>query len=61
MNSYSASAGLAARSALGLSAKETLLTGLGENLDLRDDNPGTAPVNGWLAWRAANGEEDPLS
>ena len=44
-----------------LSAKETLLTGLGENLDLKDDNPGTAPVNGWLAWRAANGEEDPRS
>jgi hypothetical protein len=47
--------------ASGLSAKETLLTGLGENLDLKDDNPGTAPVNGWLAWRAANGEEDPRS
>ena len=43
--------------ASGLTAKETLLTGLGENLDLKDDNPGTAPVNGWLAWRAANGEE----
>ena len=26
-----------------LSAKETLLTGLGENLDLKDVNPGTAP------------------
>jgi len=47
--------------ASGLSAKETLLTGLGENLDLKDDNPGMAPVNGWLAWRAANGEEDPRS
>jgi hypothetical protein len=44
-----------------LSAKETLLTGLGENLDLKDVNPGMAPVNGWLAWRAANAEEDPRS
>jgi len=43
--------------ASGLSAKEALLTGLGENLDLNDD-PGMAPVNGWLAWRAANGQED---
>jgi hypothetical protein len=47
--------------ASGLSAKETLLTGLGENLELKDVNPGMAPVNGWLAWRAANGEEDPRS
>ena len=46
--------------ASGLSAKETLLTGLSENLDLKDGNPGTAPVNGWLAWRTANGE-DPRS
>ena len=46
--------------ASGLTAKETLLTGLGENLDLKDDNPGTAPINGWLAWRAANGG-DPRS
>jgi hypothetical protein len=45
--------------ASGLTAKDALLTGLGENLDLKDDNPGMAPVNGWLAWRAANGEEDP--
>ena len=45
--------------ASGLSAKETLLTGLGENLDLKNDDPGMAPVNGWLAWRAANGQEDP--
>ena len=45
--------------ASGLSAKEALLTGLGENLDLKDADPGTAPVNGWLAWRAANGKEDP--
>lgn len=45
--------------ASGLSAKEALLTGLGENLDLKDDEPGTAPVNGWLVWRAANGKEDP--
>ena len=43
--------------ASGLSAKDALLTGLGENLDMKDDNPGIAPVNGWLAWRAANGEE----
>jgi hypothetical protein len=45
--------------ASGLSAKQTLLTGLGENLDLKDDNPAIAPVNGWLAWRAANRQEDP--
>jgi hypothetical protein len=41
--------------ASGLSAKDTLLTGLGENLDLKDGNPRMAPVNGWLAWRAAYG------
>ena len=45
--------------ASGLSAKGTLLTGLAENLDLKDDNPAIAPVNGWLAWRAANWEEGP--
>ena len=45
--------------ACGLSAKDTLLTGLGENLDLKDGHPRMAPVNGWLAWRAANREEDP--
>jgi hypothetical protein len=45
--------------ASGLSAKQTLLTGLGENLDFKNDDPGMAPVNGWLAWRAANGQEDP--
>jgi hypothetical protein len=45
--------------ASGLSAKETLLTGLAENLDLKDDTPGTAPINGWLAWRAAGEEDDP--
>jgi len=43
--------------ATGLTAKDTLLTGLAENLDLKDGNPGTAPINGWLAWRAANGKE----
>ena len=51
--------GLSLAAASGLSAKEALLTGLGEDLDLKDDNPGTAPVNGWLAWRAANGEDNP--
>jgi hypothetical protein len=45
--------------AAGLSAKEILLTGLGENMDLKDTHPGMAPVNGWLAWRAANAEEGP--
>ena len=45
--------------ASGLTAKEALLTGLGENLDLKDEDPGMAPINGWLAWRAANGEDDP--
>jgi hypothetical protein len=45
--------------ASGLSARDTLLTGLAENLDLKNDNPGTVPVNGWLAWRTANPEDDP--
>jgi hypothetical protein len=45
--------------ATGLTARQTLLAGLGENLDLKDANPGTAPVNGWLAWRAANADEEP--
>jgi hypothetical protein len=45
--------------ASGLTAKEALLTGLGENLDLKDEDPGMAPINGWLAWRAANGKDDP--
>ena len=42
--------------ASGLTAKETLLTGLSENLDLKNNNPAMAPINGWLAWRTANGE-----
>jgi hypothetical protein len=45
--------------ASGLTAKDTLLTGLGENLDLKDDNPAMAPVNGWLAWRTASAEDGP--
>jgi len=45
--------------ASGLTAKETLLTGLAENLDLKDGNPAMAPINGWLAWRAANEEDGP--
>ena len=45
--------------ASGLSAKGTLLAGLAENLDLKNDNPAIAPVNGWLAWRAANEQEGP--
>jgi len=45
--------------ASGLSARDTVLTGLEENLDLKDENPAMAPVNGWLAWRAANGEDNP--
>jgi hypothetical protein len=40
-----------------LSAKGTLLAGLAENLDLKNRDPGMAPVNGWLAWRAANEKE----
>jgi hypothetical protein len=43
--------------ASGLTARQTLLTGLDENLDLKEDNPAMAPVNGWLAWRTA-GEGD---
>ena len=45
--------------ASGLTAKETLLTGLSENLDLKNNNPAMAPINGWLAWCTANGEEGP--
>jgi hypothetical protein len=45
--------------ASGLSAKDTVLTGLDENLDLKDGNPAMSPVNGWLAWRAANGQDGP--
>jgi hypothetical protein len=44
--------------ATGLTATQALLTGLAENLDLKNDNPATAPVNGWLAWRTAH-EKDP--
>jgi hypothetical protein len=44
--------------ACGLTAKDAVLTGLGENLDLKDGNPAVAPINGWLAWRAVHGEED---
>jgi len=44
--------------AAGITAKDAVLTGLGENLDLQDGNPAMAPVNGWLAWRAVNGEDD---
>ena len=45
--------------ASGLTGKETLLTRLAENLDLKDNDPGMAPINGWLAWRTANGEDGP--
>ena len=41
--------------ASGLSARQALLTGLAENLDLKEGNPAMAPVNGWLAWRTADG------
>jgi hypothetical protein len=42
--------------ASGLTARQALFTGLAENLDLKEDNPAMAPVNGWLAWRTADGE-----
>ena len=45
--------------ASGLTAKATLLTGLSENLDLKNNNPAMASINGWLAWRTANGEDGP--
>jgi hypothetical protein len=45
--------------ATGLSATDTVLTALKENLGLKDANPAIAPINGWLAWRAANGEDHP--
>lgn len=47
--------------ASGRSARDTVLTGLEENLDLKDANPAMAPINGWLAWRGANGEDHPRS
>src|SRR5579863_4939067 len=37
--------------AAGLSAKATLLTALGESLDVKNGNPAAAPVNRWTAWR----------
>jgi hypothetical protein len=40
--------------ASGLTARQTLFTGLAENLDLKEDNPAMAPVNGWLAWRTTD-------
>jgi hypothetical protein len=40
--------------ASGLTARQALLTGLDENLDLKEGNPAMAPVNGWLAWRTAD-------
>src|ERR1700735_680088 len=40
--------------ASGLTARQALLTGLDENLDLKDDNPAMPRVNGWLAWRSAD-------
>ena len=47
--------------ACGLPAKETLMAGLGENLDLKAGEPGMTPVNVWLAWRTPDGEEDSRS
>lgn len=44
--------------ASGKSAKDLLLTGLGENLDLKDENPVYAALNGWLSWRLADGEPE---
>ena len=43
----------------GLTPRETVLTGLGENLDLKEAAPAMAPVNGWTAWRLARPEEGP--
>lgn len=37
----------------GKNARDVLLTALDENLEMRDDDPGCVPVNGWLCWRAA--------
>lgn len=45
--------------ASGLSARQALLTGLDENLDLKEGNPAMAPVNGWLAWRTASEGDHP--
>ena len=47
--------------AAGLTAQEALLTGLAENLDLKNGNPATAPINGWLAWRTTSGLGTPSS
>lgn len=40
----------------GLTPRETLLTGLGENLDLKEAAPAMSPVNGWTVWRLARPE-----
>lgn len=44
--------------ASGLTARQTLLTGLGENLDMKAEAPAMCPVNGWTAWRLAPAEGD---
>ncbi len=45
--------------ASGLTARQTLLTGLAENLDLKEDNLAITPINGWLAWRTADKGDHP--
>ena len=45
--------------ASGLTARQTLITGLAKNLDLKEDNPAMAPVNGWLAWRTTDEKDRP--
>jgi hypothetical protein len=45
--------------AAGLSAKTTLLTALGESLDLKNRNPAAAAVNRLTAWRVTTaGSQD---
>jgi hypothetical protein len=45
--------------ASGLTAQQALITGLAENLDLKEDNSAMTPVNGWLAWRTADKGDRP--
>ena len=43
--------------AAGLTAKETLLSGLSESLDLKNLDPSAGPLNRWTAWRVTAGQD----
>jgi hypothetical protein len=53
------SPGQSLAAASGLTARQTLITSLAENLDLKEGNPAMAPVNGWLAWRTTSEGDHP--